>query len=82
VGSVILVWPGVEGFKGDGAAHFDAGMASVRIVPAFYPLEDGVGKFVAGGPRFRVEQFELHRSPERLYHRIVVAVADRAHRGE
>ena len=52
---MILVWPGVEGLEGDGTVHSDAGMASLWVVPAFYPLEDGVGKFVAGPPFFRVE---------------------------
>lgn len=32
--SVILVWSGVEGLDGDGAAHSDAGMASFGVVPA------------------------------------------------
>ena len=55
MGSVILVWPGVEGLEGDGTVHSNAGMASFRIVPALYPFEDGVGKLVAGLPFFRVE---------------------------
>jgi hypothetical protein len=82
VGSVILIWPGVEGLKGDRIVHSDAGMPPGRVVPALYPLEDGIGKFIAGLPRSRVEQFELHRSPERLHHGIVVAVTDSAHRRE
>jgi len=64
VGSVILVWPGVEGLEGDGAVHSNAGMTSFGIVPALYPFEDGIGKLVAGLPFFRVEQFELHRALE------------------
>lgn len=32
-----------KGLEGDEAVHFDAGMASAWIVPALYPLEDGVG---------------------------------------
>jgi hypothetical protein len=55
VGSVILVWPGMEGLEGGGAVHSDAGMASFRIVPTLYPLEDSGGKFIAGLPFFRVE---------------------------
>jgi hypothetical protein len=76
VGSAIVFWPGVEGLEGDWAAHSDAGMAPVRVVPALYPLEDGVGKFIPGPPYSWVEQLELHRAPERLHHRIVVAIPD------
>jgi hypothetical protein len=57
-------------------------MASFWIVPAFYPFEDGVGEFVAGKPFFRVEQLKFHGPPERLHHRVVVAITDCAHRGE
>src|SRR5687767_13353485 len=58
----------VQGFKRGGAVHSDAGVASLRVVPALYPLEHGVGKFVACLPGFPVEQLELHRSPEGLHH--------------
>ena len=54
----------------------------VRVVPALYPFEDGVGKLVPRLPRFRVEELELHVAPERLHHRVVVTIADGAHRGE
>jgi hypothetical protein len=78
---VILIWSGVEDLEGDGAVHSDAGMTSFWIAPTLYPLEDGVGKLVAGLPFFRVEQFELHCAPEGLHHGIVVGVADGADRG-
>jgi hypothetical protein len=45
-GSVILVWPGVEGLERDRAVHSDTGMAPFRVVPALNPHEDGVGKFI------------------------------------
>lgn len=48
MGSVILVWPGVEGLEGNGTVHSNAGMASFGVAPALYPFEDGGGKFVAG----------------------------------
>jgi hypothetical protein len=54
----------VEGVEGDGAVHSDAGMPSVWIVPALYPFEDGVGKFVAGLPCLGVEEFELQGTPK------------------
>ena len=82
MGSVILVWPGVEGLEGDGAVHSNAGMTSFGIVPALYPFEDGIGKLVAGLPFFRVEQFELHRAPKRLDQRIVVTITNGAHGSE
>ena len=82
MGSVILVWPGVEGLEGDGAVHSNAGMASLGIVPALDPLGDSIGQLVAGLPCFRVEQFELHRAPERFHHGIVIAVPDGAHGSE
>src|SRR4029079_12297104 len=41
-------------------------MAPYRIVPAFYPLEDGRGNLGASCPDSGVEKFQLHRAPERL----------------
>jgi len=72
----------VEGLEGNGAVHSNAGMASFGVVPALYSFEDGGGKFVAGLPCFRVEQFELHGAPERLHHGIVVTITNGAHGGE
>ena len=43
----------------DWSEHSQAGMSPFGVVPAFYPLEDGVGKFVAGFPGSCVEDFEL-----------------------
>jgi hypothetical protein len=57
-------------------------MASCGVVPALYPLEYGVGKFVSAGPFFRIEQLKLQGAPERLHHRVVITIANRAHRGE
>jgi hypothetical protein len=65
-GSVVVVWGRVEAFERDRAVHSDAGVSPFRIVPAFYPLEDGVGKFVSCLPLLAVEKFELHGAPERL----------------
>jgi hypothetical protein len=54
-------------------------MASVWIVPAFDPFKDGVGQLFSGFSDSGIEKFELHRSPERLHHRIVVAITHRSH---
>jgi len=49
---------GVEDFELDRPEHSDAGMSPFGVIPAFYPLEDGVGKFVAVSPFFRVEKIK------------------------
>ena len=72
----------MQGFKRGGAVHSDARVTTFRIVPAFYPLEYGIGKLVASFPCSGVEQLHLHGSPERLHHRIIVAITDRTHRAE
>jgi hypothetical protein len=62
VGSVIVLCGrlvGVERLEHHRREHSDAGMAPFGVVPAFYPLEDRVGK---RGPRFPspgVEDLEL-----------------------
>src|SRR3954451_10051109 len=71
---MILVGSGVVGFVVHRTEHSNAGMAPFGVVPALYPLEYCVRKFGAGLPAPRVEQFELHRHPERLHHRVVVAI--------
>jgi hypothetical protein len=43
--------------------------------------EDRVGQLDAGLPAPAVEELDLHPGPQGLDHRIVVAVADAAHRG-
>jgi hypothetical protein len=51
VGSVLVLCGrlvGVEGFELDRPEHSQAGMPPFGIVPTFYPLEDGIGKFIAG----------------------------------
>src|SRR3954451_20370197 len=79
---MILVGSGVVGFVVHRTEHSNAGMAPFGVVPALYPLEYRVGKLGAGLPAPRVEQFELHRPPERLHHRVVVTISDRTHREE
>jgi hypothetical protein len=52
----------VELLELDRAAHTKAGMASLGVVPALYPFEDGVGKLVAGPPFPTIEDFQLQGS--------------------
>ena len=52
----------------------------VRRLEDFQVLKHGVGQFDAGAPALPVQQFGLDPAPEGLDHRVVVAVADRAHR--
>jgi len=74
VGSVIVVGRGVDCFVLGWGEHSYAGMAPYRIVPAFYPLEDGRGNLGASCPDSGVEKFQPHRAPERFDQRVVVAV--------
>jgi hypothetical protein len=57
-------------------------MAAGRVVPGCDPLEDCAGELLPGGPGFAVEQLELQGAEERFGQRVVVAVADRAHRAQ
>src|SRR4029450_183760 len=58
----------------------EGGMSARRVVPAFDELEDrGLSLGRAPQPD-AVQQLALERREEALAHRVVVAVADRAHR--
>jgi hypothetical protein len=50
------------------------------VVPDFEVVEHRVGQLDPGFPLLSVEQLDLHPRPERLDHRVVVAVPDAAHR--
>ena len=52
------------------------------VVPAVDVGEDRVLGLVAGPPRVPVDEFDLQRGPEVLHQRVVVRVADGAHRGQ
>src|SRR5918998_6763250 len=82
VGSVILLCLRVEGLKRDRAVHADAGVAPFRIIPAFYPPEDGIGKLVSGLPLPGIEKLQLHGTPEGLHHRVIVTIINTAPRAE
>src|SRR6266851_1718693 len=56
-------------------------MAAMRIVPTLDEFEDGHARFYLGFEAAAVEQFAFERGEETLAHRVVEAIADRAHRG-
>jgi hypothetical protein len=53
----------------------------LSVVEDLQVLKDRVGQLDTGSPASPVEQLDLQPRPERLHHGVVVAVADRAHRG-
>src|SRR5216683_2304294 len=56
-------------------------MTAMGVVPAFDELEDRHAGFALGFEAAAVEQFAFERGEETLAHRVVEAIADRAHRG-
>src|SRR5712671_5799425 len=55
-------------------------MAAMRIVPTLDEFEDGHARFYLGFEAAAVEQFTFERGEETLAHRVIEAIADRAHR--
>jgi hypothetical protein len=55
-------------------------MPTVRVVPALDVLEDGHADRRLGREALAIEQLALERGEEALADRVVVGVADRAHR--
>ena len=56
-------------------------MAAMGIVPTLDEFEDGHARFYLGFEAAAVEQFTFERGKETLAHRVIEAIADRAHRG-
>src|SRR5258708_21712685 len=56
-------------------------MPAMGIVPAFDELEDCHAGLDLGFEAAAVEQFAFERGEETLAHRVIEAIADRAHRG-
>src|SRR5216683_3299760 len=56
-------------------------MAAMGVVPAFDELEDRHAGLALGFEAAAVEQFTFERGEETLAHRVIEAIADRAHRG-
>ena len=56
-------------------------MAAPRIVPAFDEIEDGEPRLDLRAEPVPIEEFALERREEALTQRVVVRVADAAHRG-
>ena len=54
------------------------GVTPPSIVEPFDPVDHGHRQLEPGCPSFPVEEFDLHRSPERLDNGIVVGVSDAA----
>src|SRR5712671_2913909 len=59
----------------------EGGMAAMRIVPTLDEFEDGHARFYLGFEAAAVEQFTFESGEETLAHRVIEAIADRAHRG-
>src|SRR6266852_2038948 len=59
----------------------EGGMAAMRIVPTLDEFEDGHARFYLGFEAAAVEQFAFERGKEALAHRVIEAIAERAHRG-
>src|SRR6267142_5596077 len=56
-------------------------VAAMGIVPAFDKLEDCHARFDLSFEAAAVEQFTFESGEETLAHRVIEAIADRAHRG-
>src|SRR5207253_8185428 len=56
-------------------------MAASRVVPAFDEVEDGEAGVGLSREPLSIEQLALERCEEALAERVVVGVADTAHRG-
>src|SRR4029450_5483189 len=61
--------------------HAEAAVAALSVVEDLQVLKDRIRQLDAGAPAVSVQQLDLHPRPERLDHGVVVAVADRPHRG-
>jgi hypothetical protein len=55
-------------------------MATMRVVPPLYKLEDCQACLPLGFEAAAVKQFTFERSEETLAHRVIEAIADRADR--
>src|SRR6202162_1393879 len=56
-------------------------VAAMGMVPAFDKVEDCHARFDLSFEAAAVEQFTFERGEETLAHRVIEAIADRAHRG-
>src|SRR5690606_26988440 len=66
--------------EGDRREVVECRMSARRVVPAFDEIEDGGLSLGRCAERHPIEQLALERREEALAHRVVVAVAHRAHR--
>src|ERR1700680_4278676 len=63
-----------------GREHPERRVTALTVMEDLEVFEDRVRQLASGAPSLAVEEFDLHPTPERLDDRIVVAVADGAHR--
>lgn len=63
-------------FKLERCEHTQRRVTPLAIVKDLEVFEDRAGQFDACAPAFPIEQFNLHATPERFHHRVVIAIAD------
>jgi hypothetical protein len=68
-------------FELDGRAMVELGVSAAAVVEDLDVFEDGIGDLDAGIPALPVEEFDLHRRPERSHHRVLERIADGSERG-
>ena len=79
-----IAWRSIGGLAAplevDGGLVTEAGVATVRVIPPFDVLEEGPARLGSSREPVAVEKFAFEGGEEALGHRVVMAVADRAHR--
>jgi hypothetical protein len=87
-GLPLVLWSRVVGFSCHGGSglelyrgeHAECAVAPGAVVEDLQVLKDRVGQLDPSAPALPVQQFDLHPGPERLDHRIVIAISNAAHR--
>ena len=69
-------------FELDWCHHAKRRMSALTVVEDLEVFEEGGGEFDPRVPALPVQQFDLDPAPKRLHQGVVVAIADRPHRGE
>jgi len=63
----------------DRGKHAKRRVTALAVMEDLEVFEDRVGQLDAGAPGAAVKELDLHPTPERLDHGVVVATPDRAH---
>ena len=79
---VSLVWLVEVGFVGERTFEAEGRVKAGSVVEALDVIEDGGGRFIAGGEVAAVDQLMFEGAPERFHGGVVVAVAPAAHGGD